>query len=113
PLVNLGLALVVKTGMAVIVAPPVGGRSAKFRSSHMQNVITIALDNNAQAIAEADWGCELASAFEVKESYCVSLLQKGESDLTFHYTMATDLKAARAEALDAYPGAELIAGTVY
>ena len=68
----------------------------------MQNVITIALDNNAQAIAD-----------EVKESYCVSLLQKGESDLTFHYTMATDLKAARAEALDAYPGAELIAGTVY
>lgn len=79
----------------------------------MQNVITIAHDTNSQAIAVADWGCELASAFEVKESYCVSLLQKGESDLTFHYTMATDLKAARAEALDAYPGAELIAGTVY
>lgn len=79
----------------------------------MQNVTTHAQNNNAQAFAEADWGSELASAFEVKESYCVSLHQKGESNLTFHYTMASDLNAARAEALAAYPGAELISGTVY
>lgn len=65
------------------------------------------------APAVADWGAALSLVMSTEMSFCVSLLEEGQTTQTDYKTLATNEIDAKLKALIKYPKAKVLFAHVY